>query len=37
MGTLREMSYHEVVKRLQRLGFRFYREIGVSVDEFMNL
>ena len=26
MGTLREMSYHEVVKRLQRLGFRFYRK-----------
>lgn len=26
MGTLREMSYHEVARRLQKLGFRFYRK-----------
>ena len=75
MATLRELRYREVVKRLRRLGFRFYRhgrrshklwvrdddglvvpvprhegnpirkgtvraiirEIGVSVDEFMEL
>ena len=75
MGKLRELRYHEVVKRLRRLGFRFYRkgrgshelwvrdadglvvpvphykgkairkgtlraiirEIGVGVEEFMNL
>ena len=75
MATLRELRYREVVKRLRRLGFRFYRhgrgshelwvrdadglvvpvprhegkpirkgtvraiirEIGISVDEFMEL
>ncbi len=75
MSKLKELRYDEIVKRLQRLGFRFYRhgkgshelwvrdvdgkavpvprhegkpvrkdtvraiirEIGVSVDEFMNL
>ena len=75
MAKLRELRYREVVKRLRRLGFRFYRhgrgshelwvrdadglvipvprykgkpirkgtvraiirEIGISVDEFMEL
>ncbi len=75
MAKLRELNYREVVKRLRRLGFRFYRhgrgshelwgrdtdsvvvpvprhkgkairkgtlraiirEIGVDVDEFMEL
>ena len=26
MGRLRELSYREVTRRLQKLGFRFYRQ-----------
>ena len=26
MGQLRELSYREIVRRLRKLGFRFYRQ-----------